>query len=61
VTRGRPFRLPQKLRSWLGLKEAIKAGGTLMGSLKDLLEAGPDWLKALLTIGKEAIDVVTEG
>jgi len=36
----------------IGLKDALKAGGTLMESIKDLLEKAPAWLKALLTISK---------
>lgn len=48
-----------RFTSFGGLKEGVKASGTLMGSVKDLLdEAAPDWLKALLIIGQEMMDLV---
>ena len=50
---------PKWLRRVIGLKEGIKAGGTLLGTIKDLFESAPAWLKALFTIGKEAADVAT--
>ena len=50
---------PKWLRRVIGLKEGIKAGGTLLGTMKDLFESAPAWLKALFTIGKEAADVAT--
>jgi hypothetical protein len=55
--RRRWWALPKFLRRAIGLKEGIKAGGTLLGSLHDLLEAAPGWLKAVLAIAKEAADV----
>ena len=51
---------PKVFRREVGLKECIKAGGTLFGTLDSLLDAVP-WLKALLTIGHEAADVATDG
>jgi len=47
------------LKRPINIKEALKAGGTVMESLKELLEHAPPWLKALLTIGKEAVDTAT--
>ncbi len=69
ITPQRPTQQPKRKESWIrkrfrqviGLKEGIKAGGTLLGTLKDLLESAPGWFRALLTIGEEAADVVTGG
>ncbi len=52
---------PKWLRRLIGLTEGIKAGGTLLGTMKDLFESAPAWLKALFTVGKEAADVATGG
>jgi len=49
------------LRRRIGLREAIKAGGTLLGTMKDLFDLAPGWFKALITIGEEAADVATGG
>lgn len=43
----------------VGVKDALKAGGTVLGSIKDLLDKAPAWLQSLLVIGKEAVDTVT--
>lgn len=43
----------------INVTDALKAAGTLTGSLKDLLDAFPA-LKSLFTISKEAIDTVTQ-
>jgi hypothetical protein len=42
----------------LSRKQALKGASTLLGSLNDLLEDAPPWLKQLLTVGKETIDAV---
>ena len=63
----RPSKPPKKrgtlgwLRRRIGLREAIKAGGTLLGTMKDLFDLAPGWFKALITIGEEAADVATGG
>lgn len=42
------------------LKDGIKAGGVVVGSIKDLLgDLAPYWLKSMLTIAEEAVNVVT--
>jgi hypothetical protein len=55
-SRGLGHKLKRLLMKPASLIDSLKAGGTLMESLKDILEHLPDWAKALLTIGKEAFD-----
>ena len=45
----------------IGLKEAGGAGSTLLGSVGDLLDGLPAWIKALVKIGKEAVDIAFGG
>jgi len=58
--RGLIRKIKEFLTRPIGLKDALKAGGTLVESIKDLLEEAPAWLKALLTISKEALDTVAD-
>ena len=45
----------------IGLKEAGGASSTLLGSIGDLLDGLPAWIKALVKIGKEAVDTAFGG
>jgi hypothetical protein len=55
------WKIGRLFRRTVGLSEAIKAGGTLAGSLKDLLESGPWWVKSLLIILEELGEVASDG
>jgi hypothetical protein len=41
-----------------GTKEALDAGGTIKGSIEDLLDNLPGWLKKILKILDEIIDLI---